>query len=410
MAEQRCLLIIPAGNVNRQTGGGQRTALLFNALRQIGPTDVVLLGNSPDAPPVFPDNQAKEWFFPEAGTVWRVATTRYPTGMLRGFGWLWYNFKRFARIDRMYAPEPRVVTAISELMAAEHQVVAFRYSLPYCISGITETDARKVFVDIDDRDDQKFASAAQALMGNSWPARLFAATILPKVQRILTERLSKASLLWYASEEDMLRIPGVEARLLRNVPFFDVPTDMRDPVSNKDVLFVGTHAHRPNLSGARWFLRHCWPHIQQHNPESRFRIVGRGNWASLAPEFPDLKNVDYVGTVPDLLPEYDRARITVSPVLEGGGSKIKVIESCAFGRLPVVSAHSARGFGTRIEEALPKAADAAEFIDLCDLYLRDDAALREQTNRLRALQQAEFSRAAAEAQIAADIRSVQGAA
>lgn len=403
----RCLLIAPAGNANPQTGSGQRTVMLFEALCRIAPTDVVLLGAAVDGQAVTPDPHAQAAFFPAAARVWRVAAEIYPAGRQNRVQWVWHNLRRFALVDRMYRSDAVAAPAIAELLTPEYGIVAFRYAQPYCVSGVTAGPGRRVLVDIDDRDDQKYASAAKALLGGGWAARLFNRIILPKMQRILMARLSQASLLWYASEEDILPIPGVPAQLLRNVPFFDAPAGMPDPAGNRDVLFVGTHVHRPNLNGVRWFLRECWPEIVKRHPESRFRIVGKGDWASLAVEFPGLPNVDYVGTVDDLIPEYARARITVSPVLEGGGSKIKVIESCAFGRLPVVSVHSARGFGARIEEALPKAADAAEFIDLCDLYLRDDAALTGLTGTLHALQQAEFSRAATEARIGADIRSLQ---
>lgn len=406
MTEKRCLLVLPAGNASRQTGGGQRTALLFEALKRIGPTDLVLLGSTPGGEPFVPDPATQAVSFPGSGHVWLVSTNRYPTRALRGMEWLWFNLRRFARVDRMYASDALAASTLRTfLKGGDYGVVAFRYSQPYCIMDVTASPALKVFVDVDDRDDQKYATAAKAIMGNGLPGRLFQRLILPRVQRILVERLSKVSLLWYASEEDFLPIPAVRTRLLRNVPFTEAPPGMTGPADKRDVLFVGTFPHRPNQNGVRWFLRHCWPEIRRQNPDSRFRIVGKGDWPSLAAEFPDLTGVDYVGTVDDLLPEYERARITVSPVLEGGGSKIKVIESCAFRRLPVVSVHSARGFGEQIEAALPKAADAADFIRLCNLYLSDDAAMTELTERLHLLQQAEFSRSSAERQIEEDVRA-----
>ncbi|MFC3060258.1 glycosyltransferase family 4 protein [Paenirhodobacter populi] len=405
---QRCLLVLPDGAVNRRMGSGQRSALVFEALKRIAPTDVVVLGKTEGEVPVAPDQALETAFFPGAASLRRVRSSHFRMGRRHGVDWVVHNLNRFLRVDRLYAAEPQVCAALAGILTPEHGVVAFRYSQPYCLSDVVAGPGRRVFVDIDDRDDQKFETAARATLGTGLMGRVFSRFVVPRIRQILTDKLGRASLLWYATGEDILPIPDVPARVLRNVPFGEAGEDTPDPAGSRDILFVGTYSHRPNQDGVRWFLRHCWPEIQRRNPDARFRLVGMGDWKALAAEFPDLPNVDYVGTVDELAPEYARARFAISPVFDGGGSKIKVIETCAYRRLPVVSVHSARGFGDALFEALPKADDPAGFIDLCDLYLRDDAALHAATDRLRALQQAQFSRRSAEQQIEDDIRSALG--
>lgn len=403
MTVQRCLLVVPDGAVNRKMGSGQRSALVFEALKRIAPTDVVVLGVTAGDAPMAPDRALEDAFFPGAASLQRVKSRYFRMGKKKGLDWLLYNLNRFLRVDRLYATEPDVDATLRRILTPDHGIVAFRYAQTYCISGITAGPGRAVFVDIDDRDDQKFETAARATLGTGVIGQIFANRVVPKIRAILSDKLGRASLLWYATGEDILPIPRVTAKVLRNVPFGAAATAGRDPAENRDVLFVGTYSHRPNQDGVRWFLRHCWAEIHKRNPDSRFRLVGMGNWADLAAEFPDLKNVDYIGVVQDLGPEYDRARIAISPVFDGGGSKIKVIETCAYRRLPIVSVHSARGFGDKIFAALPKADDPAGFITLCDTYLRDDAQLRMKTAELHDLQQAQFSRQSAEQQIHDDI-------
>jgi hypothetical protein len=111
-----------------------------------------------------------------------------------------------------------------------------------------------------------------------------------------------------------------------------------------------------------------------------------------------------VGTVENIADEYETARLVVSPILEGGGSKIKVIEACAYERPIVVTNHSARGFGSEIQSTLPTAQSAQEFVELCDGLLINDSKCDEVGSNLRVLQQRHFSQDAAEAKIIQDIQ------
>lgn len=404
MPTHRCLLVVPDGSVNHRMGSGQRSALLFEAMKRIGPVDVVVLGRTAAEAPEAPDPALKTAFFSGAASLQRVRSRHFRMQRKKGLGWLIHNLNRFLRVDRLYAREPDVQRVLERILTPEHDIVAFRYAQPYCLSGLNAESGRRIFVDIDDRDDQKFETTARAKLGAGLMGRMFATFVVPKIRRVISSQLRRATLLWYATGEDILDLPDVTARVLRNVPFGEAKT-VTDPAISREILFVGTFSHGPNQDGVRWFLRYCWAEIQRRTPNARFRLVGLGDWASLKAEFPDLINVDYVGTVAEIAPEYERARFAISPVFDGGGSKIKVIETCAYRRLPVVSLHSARGFGEDIFAALPKADDPAGFIDLCDRFLRDDIALRQATDRLHGLQQATFSRRAAEMQIEADIRS-----
>jgi glycosyltransferase involved in cell wall biosynthesis len=395
-SRSRCLLIVPDGGINPKMGSGQRSGICFEALKQIGPVDVAILGEGTDP--------LVAAFFPGAASVRWVNSARFPVTRKTGFAWLVYNLQRFAFVARLYAPEPQVQRQLSELIEDTHRVVLCRYALPFCVSGVVSDGPRHVFVDIDDRDDQKFLTAAYAVLGQGALGGLFRRLVVPAVRRQLVKHLRAARLLWYATPEDDLHIPGPKTAILRNVPFgVSVPQDAPAPSASHEVLFVGSYAHRPNQDGMRWFLKHCWPELSRRHPEARLRVVGLGPWADMAPDFPDLERVDYVGTVEDVAAEYLRARVVISPIFDGGGSKIKVIEACAYGRPVVVAPHSARGFGTALDTALPQGGSPQAFLDACDQLLANDAEADALGVQLQELQEAEFSQSAAEARIVADI-------
>jgi glycosyltransferase involved in cell wall biosynthesis len=385
-------------------GGGQRSLILYAALRALGPVDVAVLGASRDGAPASPDPKLAEAFFPDAASVTRVGCDTLAVRNRSAREKLAYNLRRFLFVSRLYAPDPRTRAALEGLLTPAHRVVAVRYALTFCLTGLAATPDRRILVDIDDRDDQKFASAAEAAWGRGLRYRLFAGRVVPAIRARLIGGLSRASHLWYATPEDVLPIPGPATGVLPNVPFaLTVPDDLPPPSASREVLFVGTFSHTPNQAGMRWFLKDCWPRIAARDPGARLRIVGLGPWQSLAAEFPGLERVDYVGTVPEVGPEYARARLVISPLFEGGGSKIKVIEACAYGRPVVATPHSLRGFGADLPEVVPQAETAEAFADLCCRYLADGAAADTLGARVQAIQQAQFSRAAVEARIAADI-------
>ena len=77
-------------------------------------------------------------------------------------------------------------------------------------------------------------------------------------------------------------------------------------------------------------------------PEAELRISGDTPEA-LAREWRALPNVRPLGFVDDLRAEYDKAALVAAPITWGGGTKIKVLEALAYGRVPVGPDHAFDG-------------------------------------------------------------------
>jgi glycosyltransferase involved in cell wall biosynthesis len=107
------------------------------------------------------------------------------------------------------------------------------------------------------------------------------------------------------------------------------------------VSFVALMSWAPNLEAATWFCRTVWPHVTARVPAARLQLVGRdpsdGIRALAGP------SVEVTGTVDDLEPWYQRTRVSVAPLLTGGGSRLKILESLAAGRPVVATAIGAEG-------------------------------------------------------------------
>ena len=253
------LLLVPGGTANPKSGAGQRTAIFFRALKQMGPVDVVILNDR--------KRDSIREFFPGAHSVQYAHSTRISATPKKGVDWLRYNLSRFLWVQRLYNPEPGTADALSGIMNDAHKVIVSRYAQPFCISGVEGNADHHVFIDIDDRDDQKFLTASQAVLVTGLAGRLFEKWVVPAVRQQLLRRLQSARLLWYAASEDDLGVDGPDVGVLRNVPFDVRPVPGAPAASAKtDVLFVGSSQHRPNQDGVRWFLNECWPALERKHP------------------------------------------------------------------------------------------------------------------------------------------------
>ena len=99
------------------------------------------------------------------------------------------------------------------------------------------------------------------------------------------------------------------------------------------VFFVGDLSWPPNAEGLRWFRERVWPLVRRGAPEASAEILGRDAPADLARDASDAFRI-HGGD--DTRPFWSRAAVSVVPLLAGGGTRLKILESAACG-VPVVS-------------------------------------------------------------------------
>jgi glycosyltransferase involved in cell wall biosynthesis len=110
---------------------------------------------------------------------------------------------------------------------------------------------------------------------------------------------------------------------------------LREASAGNVLLLVGTIGYPPNRDAVIYFCRAILPLIQRRIPDVELYVVGHVP----PPEVQKLatrNNIVVTGSVPDVLPYYRQARVTIIPLRGGGGTRLKVLESMALGR-PVVS-------------------------------------------------------------------------
>ncbi|MEP7247601.1 MAG: TIGR03087 family PEP-CTERM/XrtA system glycosyltransferase [Gammaproteobacteria bacterium] len=142
------------------------------------------------------------------------------------------------------------------------------------------------------------------------------------------------------------------------------------------LVFTGAMDYWPNVDAVSWFVSDVLPRLRRQWPALRFHIVGRSPTAAVRGLAGEAVNV--TGTVADVRPYLEHARIVVAPLRLARGLQNKVLEAMAMAR-PVVAASSCA-----------EAIDAVPGVHLLqaesvDDYVREVAALLSSPDRARAI-------------------------
>lgn len=129
--------------------------------------------------------------------------------------------------------------------------------------------------------------------------------------------------------------PGLTVRVVPNGVDTEYFTPRQDP-SNQTVLFCGSMDMHPNQEAMEYFIRRVWPLIVKALPQTRLQVVGRMPPEWLVGIGKSEPGIEITGFVEDVRPYFRGAAVCVCPILSGGGTRLKILDSLAMG-VPVVS-------------------------------------------------------------------------
>jgi glycosyltransferase involved in cell wall biosynthesis len=175
--------------------------------------------------------------------------------------------------------------------------------------------------------------------------------------------LKEFSRVFVCSQSAAVRIPRQYQRKVGVIPniiqaghdrFFSMPAQL------KRILFVGSLDYFPNVEGLKWFCSCIWPEFIKTYPDSTLTIVGK--MQKDPNDIDDIlgkpKNTDIFINVPDLSPYYKDSCLSIVPLLNGSGTRLKILESASYGR-PVIS--TAKGM------------EGLDFVHGKDIYIFKDS-------------------------------------
>jgi glycosyltransferase involved in cell wall biosynthesis len=142
------------------------------------------------------------------------------------------------------------------------------------------------------------------------------------------------------------------------------------------LLMVGTYDYEPNADGARHFLQHIWPPVQQAVPKAEVWFAGASPGCIVDPASAP-SGCRLLGFVPDLEATYAQASVVIAPILTGGGTRVKLVEAALRGKPMVSTTLGAHGLGLIDGQQVRLADNPADFARACvSLLTQPDEAQR----------------------------------
>ena len=174
----------------------------------------------------------------------------------------------------------------------------------------------------------------------SFPVRLFGRENIRRLKNIQNKEYECFDLCISASNKDAIQTQKVLAKPpeVLVVPN-GVDTDLflrKGDMSKANVaIFCGSMDITMNQDAVLHFCRNILPTVKKKVPDVQFVVVGR-NPPLIIRNLSRIKGVRITGTVEDVRPFYEQARVMVAPLRLGGGTKLKITEAMAM-RVPIVS-------------------------------------------------------------------------
>ncbi|MCU0650437.1 MAG: glycosyltransferase family 4 protein [Gemmatimonadaceae bacterium] len=213
---------------------------------------------------------------------------------------------------------------------------------------------------------------------SGWARRVYSRRQSKATREEERRAASRVELLLATSERDrtlfvdMLDAPRVD--VIMNGIALDEFTPASVLGEPGEILFTGLMSYFPNQQGLRWFLERVFPLVRRRVPNARLVAAGASppKWLRKRAE----EHVLVTGAVEDMRPFLARARVTIAPLLTGGGTRVKILEANAVGRPVVSTAIGAEGLGVRDGDSILLADDPEQFAHHVIAVLSDDALAR----------------------------------
>ena len=229
---------------------------------------------------------------------------------------------------------PDQATAVGALLDTQFDIVVVNNMQATCALLRSGRRPTRLFFDMDDV--QHLLRLRFLRQAPITPSNLFMISHLPAMFAAERKAAGLAEATFVCSEKDRDHLVKWGFPRVVMIPnAVDVPKAGIGKPNSKDLLFVGGMGHEPNREAAERMIKSIFPLIRQKIPDARLIIAGIGS-DTLASRATSPLNVDYLGFVRDISSIYDTSAVFVCPMVNGSGTRIKLLDAAAYG-LPIVS-------------------------------------------------------------------------
>ena len=225
-----------------------------------------------------------------------------------------------------------------------------------------------------DLDDVEHRMRLRAVMQRPvWPGKLIYAAHVPALLNAERKGAALSQATFVCSERDRRHLLTLRMRNIVTIPnAVRAPAAPSPLVPDPTMLFIGLMTYEPNIECVMRLARRIMPLVWRTVPQARLLVAGSGSDA-LARASPAEARIEYRGFVPDLDKLYAQARVVCCPTVNGGGTRVKLIEAAAYGKPMVATSVGAEGLAFRHNEELLLHDTDAALAAACVRLLVDDA-------------------------------------
>lgn len=119
---------------------------------------------------------------------------------------------------------------------------------------------------------------------------------------------------------------------------------------NKTLVFVGTMSWYPNIEAALFICREIMPRLRSLHSGIRLRIIGANPPEQVKKFGLEHDDIDVLGFVDEVRDYIEKATVYVCPIMDGGGTKLKILDALAMEK-PIV-AHKIASEGINITDGV----------------------------------------------------------
>jgi glycosyltransferase involved in cell wall biosynthesis len=157
------------------------------------------------------------------------------------------------------------------------------------------------------------------------------------------------------------RCPSAHFHIVENGTDTDYfhPSDA-EPEPNT-LVFAGSLDWYPNISGLRSFVRNIWPVLKERCPGVRLYLAGRSPGAGVVELAESDPAIHLVADPADIRPWIWKASVFICPIIDGGGTRLKILDALAMGKAVVTTTIGREGLLVEPGESILVADTPEEF-------------------------------------------------
>ena len=187
--------------------------------------------------------------------------------------------------------------------------------------------------------------------------------------------MNRSNSTWVVSNVEKQMLIEMDKSLNSDVISWDVnikEITWRFQKNKKNLLFIGSFGHPPNIEGLTWFVKNVWPILRKSDQKIQIMVCGSG-MNSDTQSMLKSNDITYYGWIPDLQPYYLDSGCVIAPLLSGAGLKGKILEAMSFGVPVVTTSIGSEGIALQGDGIMAICDSPQEFAEAILLVINDSA-------------------------------------